>query len=54
MLYIIIMFIIWNWGLTPLWVNVTVTVLAALGILFDEEDHRKIIIKTTSNDEGDK
>ncbi len=52
MIYIIVMFIIWNWGLTPLWVNVTVTILAAIGILF-EEDCKKVIIKTKSDEEGD-
>ena len=34
-LYAVIMFIIWNWGLTPTWVNVVCTVLCALGLLFE-------------------
>lgn len=29
-------FIVWNWGLTPLWVNVLCTVLFGLGILAEE------------------
>ena len=34
MLYLIMLFIIWNWGLTPLWVNIAVTICCALGIIF--------------------
>ena len=38
MLYVICMFIIWTWGLTPLWVNITVTVLCSLAILEKLDD----------------
>jgi len=34
MFEIVMMFILWNWGLTPLWVNITCTVLLSLRILF--------------------
>jgi len=33
MIYAIIIFIVWNWGLTPLWVNIVTTILAGLAIL---------------------
>lgn len=32
MLYAIWIFIIWTWGLTPLWVNIVVTVICGLAI----------------------
>ena len=38
MLYVIALFIIWNWGLTPLWVNVVVTILCASAILIKVVD----------------
>ena len=41
MIYIIILFVIWTWGLTPTWVNVVVTIIASLGLLTYIEDHGK-------------
>jgi hypothetical protein len=38
LLGIILIFIIWTWGLTPTWVNVVVTILASLMILDDAGD----------------
>ena len=38
MIYIILIFIIWNWGLTPTWVNIVSTVLCRLAILFEGHD----------------
>lgn len=43
MLYVILLFIIWNWGITPLWVNIAVTIMCAIGIIFlglEKEDSR--------------
>ena len=39
---IILIFIIWTWGLTPTWVNVIVTILASLMIIddADNDSHR--------------
>ena len=34
MIYVIFIFLVWNWGLTPLWVNIAVTIMCALGIIF--------------------
>lgn len=36
MIYLIMIFIIWTWDLTPLWVNVVVTVLASIALLSDD------------------
>ncbi len=33
LLAIILMMVLWNWGLTPLWVNVTITCLLTLKYL---------------------
>lgn len=33
MIYLIIIFVLWTWGLTPVWVNIVCTVLAGLGFL---------------------
>jgi len=37
MIYAIIIFIIWTWNLTPLWVNIVVTVLASIALLYDDD-----------------
>lgn len=31
----ILLFIIWTWGLTPVWVNIIVTIICAFRILLD-------------------
>ena len=33
MVYLLIMFIIWTWGLTPTWVNIFATVICSLQII---------------------
>ena len=40
-LNMIIIFVIWTWGLTPTWVNVVVTILASLALI-DALDEEKI------------
>ena len=29
------LFILWNWGLTPLWVNIASTVILSAGMIID-------------------
>lgn len=41
MIYLILIFLVWNWGITPLWVNIAVTVCCALGIIFLGESHKE-------------
>lgn len=39
MISISLIFIIWTWGVTPLWVNILVTILMALNLTTSVEEN---------------
>lgn len=39
LLGIILIFVIWTWGLTPTWVNIIVTILASLMVIDDSDNN---------------
>lgn len=38
MIYVLLIFIIWTWDITPLWVNIVVTILSSLALIGEEKD----------------